>query len=210
LLDPRFVLVGAALQVCGCVRYVSLTLQGRALPHRLTWLLWSVAPLIAFAAEVSEGVGIRAAMTLLIGLSPLAVLTASFLARQAGGWALTRFDLVCGVLSVLGLVLWQVTGRGNVAIGMSLFADAAAAGPTVRTAVRAPETESYATYLTAALSAAITLLTLRHWTFADAAWPVYIAAVGSSLVILVRRAAPAGARRIARESGSRGPARPAD
>ena len=57
MLDARFVLLGAALHAVGSIRYLLRTLQGTAIPNRVTWALWAVAPLIAFAAEISRGVG---------------------------------------------------------------------------------------------------------------------------------------------------------
>jgi hypothetical protein len=194
MLDARFVLIGAAIQIVGSARYVQQTVRGRTIPHRLTWLLWSIAPIVAFAAELSEGVGLRSLMTVLLVVSPLAVLGASFLTSEPGRWDLTRFDAACGVLSLVGLALWQLTGRGNVAIAMSLLGDAFAAAPTIRKAILAPETESYSTYLGAALSALITLLTVRTWTFADVAWPAYILVLGTLFVVLVRFRAPARAK----------------
>jgi len=186
MIDERFVLLGGVVQIAGALRYVVDVLHGRTVPHRLTWLLWGVAPLVAFSAELSEGVGLHSLMTLLVGVSPLMILGASLVTRYPGTWRMTRFDAMCGALSVIGLILWQVTSEGNVAIGLSLAADALAAVPTVRKAFRAPETESYAAYLGAAISAAITLLTIRHWNFATVAWPVYIFCGSTFLFVLVR------------------------
>jgi hypothetical protein len=53
MLDEHFVLLGGAIQIFGSARYVLNVMRGHATPHRLTWLLWSVAPIIAFSAEVS-------------------------------------------------------------------------------------------------------------------------------------------------------------
>ena len=186
MIDPGFVLVGVAIQLGAAAYYVAGTVSGRVIPHRVSWLLWAVAPLVAFPAQLSEGVGIQSLFTLMLGVIPMSVLAASFLSRRAGTWAITRFDLACGGLSILGLVLWQVTGRGNVAIAMSLAGDAFAGVPTLRKAVIAPHTETYVTYLAAAVTGLITLLTVDHWTFAEAAWPAYILTFGSVLAAVVR------------------------
>jgi hypothetical protein len=145
---------------------------------------------VAFAAELSQKVGLRSLMTLSLAIGPLAIFVASFWTRAPGSWHLSRFDLICGSLSVAGLALWQLTGQGDVAIAMSLVGDAFAAAPTIRKAIRAPETESYSTYLAAALNALITLLTVRRWTLAEVAWPIYILVLGALLVVLVRFRVP--------------------
>ena len=78
-------------------------------------MLWALAPMIAFAAEVAQGVGLNAVLTLAVGFGPLMVVVASFLDPKAYA-RVTPFDAGCGVLSLAALGAWAVTGRGNVAI----------------------------------------------------------------------------------------------
>jgi hypothetical protein len=185
VIPVQFVLVGAGFNVIGLASYVVDTLRGRNRPNRVTWLLWGVAPLIAFAAEVQQGVGLQALMTFMVGFGPLVVLGASFVGRHAYA-RITRFDLACGLLSVIAIGAWQVTGKGNVAILFSLLADLLAGIPTVRKAYREPHTESWMAFLCSAISAGITLLTITSWTFASAAFPVYILAIATTMFVLVR------------------------
>jgi hypothetical protein len=53
--------------------YLRDTLRGTTKPNRVTWLLWAVAPLLAAAVELSEGVGLRALPTFMVGFMPLLV-----------------------------------------------------------------------------------------------------------------------------------------
>ncbi len=180
-----FLALAVAFSLTGLTFYVADTLRGRTQPNRVTWALWALAPLVAFAAEVDEGVGPVAIMTLLIGIGPLVVVAASFVDRR--GYArLTRFDLACGGLSVLALVAWQITGSGNVAILFSVLADLLAAAPTVRKSYLRPESETWKAFLCSAISASITLLTISDWTFAAAAFPAYLLGMSGTLFILVR------------------------
>jgi hypothetical protein len=185
LVSPWFVLLGVACQFAGSARYVVQTLRGLAIPNRVTWTLWAIAPLIAFAGELSKGVGLQSLLTLTVGLSPAVVLAASY-TRHAGRWDLTRFDILCGALSVIGIVLWQLSGDGSVAIGLSLGADFLAATPTLIKVWRAPHTEEPGAFIGAFLSALITLFTIKHWTFAVAAWPAYLLVMSAVLVLLYR------------------------
>ena len=118
MIPVQFVLVGAAFNVVGLSSYVADTLRGRNRPNRVTWFLWALAPLIAFAAELRQGVGLQSLMTFMVGFGPAVVLGASFVSRH-GAARLTRFDLGCGSLSVVALIMWRVTGRGDVAIAFS-------------------------------------------------------------------------------------------
>jgi hypothetical protein len=185
VIDPHFVWLGAALSMLGAASYCRETLSGRVRPNRVSWLLWAVAPLIAFAAQISGGVGLPSVLALSVGVGPLCVFVCSF-AAGAGRWRLGRLDLACGALSVLAIVLWLVSGSGTVAIVMSIAADALAAVPTLVKAVRAPETEHAGPFRNGVGNATITLLTIRHWSFSSAGFPVYILLLAGTLYALIR------------------------
>ncbi|HET6916001.1 MAG TPA: hypothetical protein VFH56_07920 [Acidimicrobiales bacterium] len=184
MLDVHFVILGAVIGLGGMLSYVRDTIRGVTQPNRVTWLMWSVAPFIAFAAEVQAGVGLRSLMTFVIGFGPLLILAASFVNRRAA-WQIGPFDWLCGALSAAGLVVWLVTRHGTVAVVASIAADALAATPTLRKSWSAPETESASAYVTAAVNALITVLTIDRFTTANAAFPLYILVIASVESLLV-------------------------
>jgi uncharacterized membrane protein len=141
MINQNFVIVGAIIATAGSLSYLIDTLKGKVKPNRVSFLLWSIAPLIAFFAEIKQGVGIQALMTFTVGILPLTIFIASFVNKKAV-WNLTGFDLICGALSVVGLVLWFITKSGNIAIIFSILADALAALPTVVKSFNYPEAES--------------------------------------------------------------------
>jgi len=185
MLDPKFVIVGALFNLAGSSGYVIDTLKGSTKPNRITWVLWALAPLIAFGAEIHEGVGLQSLMTFMVGFGPLLVVIASFINKKSV-WKLTRFDFVCGALSLLGLLLWLLTRHGNIAIAFSIMADGLAAAPTVVKSWKEPETESYLVFLFAAISATITLLTIDTWNFAHVGFPIYILGICGLLFALIK------------------------
>lgn len=180
MLDVHFVILGAVIGFGGSVAYIRDTLRGVTQPHRVTWLLWAAAPLLAFAVELHSGVGLRSLMTFSIGFGPLLIFLASFRSPNAS-WAITPLDWACGLLSVAGLAVWLVTRHGTVAI----VADALAAGPTLRKAWRSPETETAAAYVTGLVNSVITVLTIDRFTTAVAAFPIYIVAIAGVETVLV-------------------------
>ena len=185
MINQNFVILGVIIASIGSVGYLINTIKGKVKPNRVSFLLWSLAPLIAFGAELQQGVALQSLMTFMVGFLPLTIFVASFLNKNAA-WKLTRFDLACGALSLIGLVLWYITSSGNVAIVFSILADALAALPTVVKAFNFPETEIAWTYFTSTLSAAITLLTVKVWDLANAGFPLYILVVTLLISILVR------------------------
>lgn len=184
MLNPNFIILAVALNLIGCTGYVVETIKGRTKPNRVSWFLWALAPLIAFSAQRTEGVGVSSVMTFMVGFSPLVIFLASFVNRNAY-WQVTRLDIVCGVVSLVALGLWLLTRTGTVAIALSIAADALAAVPTILKSWKQPETEDYRIYLYAIVSAVITLLTVRSWDFATCGFPVYILLLGGLLTIVI-------------------------
>ena len=184
MLDPRFVIFGAAISLIGIGVYAADTLRGRVQPNRVSWVLWALAPLIAFAAELAGGVGWQSLTTLTPGLGPLLVLLASAVNRRSY-WQVTRFDLTCGGLSVLALALWAATGSGNLAILFSILADGLASVPTLIKSYREPATESHWPYLATAVNGALALLTITKWQFSEYAFPAYLLFMFATISMLV-------------------------
>lgn len=185
MINQNFVILGAIIATAGGLSYLIDTLKGKVKPNRVSYLLWSIAPLIAFFAEIQQGVGLQSLMTFIVGFLPLTVFIASFVNKNAE-WKLTSFDVTCGVLSVVGLVLWFITKSGNIAIMFSILADGLAALPTIVKAFTYPETESAWPYFTSTISAGLTLLTIQVWDFATYAFPLYILLVTIVISSLVQ------------------------
>lgn len=173
MLDERFVYVAAILNVTGSTSYVIATLRGRTKPNRVTWFVWSFAPMVAFGAEVDEGVGAQSVMTFMVGFGPALIFLASFI-NPHSSWRLTPLDILCGILSAIAIGVWLFAGHGLAAIALTITADALAGFPTVIKAYRHPQSESPWVYWLAASSASITLLTVDDWNLAHYGFPVYI------------------------------------
>ncbi|OGM31970.1 hypothetical protein A2803_02680 [Candidatus Woesebacteria bacterium RIFCSPHIGHO2_01_FULL_44_21] len=185
MINPNFVIVGVILQVVGSYSYLVDTLKGKVKPNRVSWLLWSIAPLVAFAAEISRGVGIQSLTTFVVGFVPLIIFIASFVNKKSE-WQLTRFDIICGALSTLGIILWFITKDANIAILFAVLADGLAALPTIVKSYEYPESENSTIFLFGAVNAAIGLLAIQIWNFEHFAFPLYLLVVNSVLVLLIK------------------------
>ena len=185
MIDPNFVIVGVILQVLGSWSYFLDTIKGRVKPNKVSWLLWSIAPLIAFAAMMKQGVGITALATFVVGFVPLVIFTASFVNKKAK-WKIGKLDVTCGLLSVVGLILWLVTEVGNIAIFFSIVADGLAAVPTIVKSYRYPETENSTVFFFGVVNSVIALLALSEWNFQSYGFPLYLLFVNFILVGFIK------------------------
>jgi hypothetical protein len=173
MLNQNFVIIGTLIGAAGAFAYLWDTIKGKVRPNRVSFLLWAIAPMIAFAAQIKQGVGLESLMTFSTGFLPLLIFIASFTNINAE-WKLTSFDVACGFLSVVGLILWLITKVGNVAIFFSIVADGLAALPTLIKAYKYPETEIAWPWLATCVGVTLTLLTLQEWTFANSGFIIYI------------------------------------
>ena len=185
MLNSNFIIIGTLIGAAGSVVYVIDTLKGKVKPNRVSFLLWSIVPFIAFFAQIRQGVGLEALMTFSAGFLPLTVFIASFVNKQAE-WKVTRFDLLCGILSVAGLVLWMITKVGNVAIFFSIVADGLAAIPTIVKAYRYPDTEIAWPWIATVAGVILTLLTISTITFANSGFIIYILVVNTLIFTFVQ------------------------
>ena len=185
MLNENFVIVGSIITLAGGLSYFFDTVKGKVQPNRVSWLLWALAPLIAFAAEIQQGVGIQSLLTFSFGLIPAIVFIGSFLNKKSY-WKIEAFDIFCGALSLLGLLLWYFTKVGNIAILFSIFADASASFPTLVKAYKEPETENDHVFFANAVSAIITLFTITAWNFQTYGFPIYMLVMMGSIALLIR------------------------
>jgi hypothetical protein len=180
------VFVGAAVQLVGVISYIKETLKGNTKPNKVTWLLWSVAPLIATFAAISSGVKWSVLPVFMSGFGPLLVLLASFVNKNSY-WKLEKFDYLCGLCSVLALVLWGITKEPAIAIIFAIASDAFAAVPTLIKSWKFPETETIDAYTTGLFNSLTSFAAIKMWSFAEVAFPVYLVIVNSSLIFSVLR-----------------------
>lgn len=185
MINQNFVILGALINLLGGISYIRDTVKGKIKPNKISWGLWALAPLIAFAAEVVQGVGIQALMTFMVGFVPLLVFLASFVNKKSH-WKLGKFDIFCAIFSLIGLVLWFTTKIGNIAIIFSIFSDLMAGIPTLTKSFSHPETENYWEFASSFISSILTILTFKVFNFQTYAFPFYIFFFDLIAVILIK------------------------
>lgn len=186
MLPIEFIIIAVAMRLLGGVSYLRAVIRGKAHPYPLSWLLWSITPMIIFAAEIQAGVGMQALVTLALGVSPLLVFIVSMI-KNPRALKLDTLNIMCGLIAVAGIGLWYITDTPAVAIIISIIADIFSAIPTIRKAFKKPKTEHAPTYMLSAGSMIITLLTITEWTFATYAFPVYVLAINLLILWTIKR-----------------------
>src|SRR6185369_3694083 len=185
MLPENVIFIGIVINIIGLSSYFIDTIKGKIKPNRVSFVIWALAPLVIFFAQIQQGVGTSALMTLSTGVLPLFILFASFINKKAY-WKLTRFDVTCGAFSFAGLVLWYITQVGNVAIAFAILADVLATIPTLVKAYRFPTTEATWPWLAISANGFFTLLTVKIWDFAHVAYPLYFFISAMTVFVVVK------------------------
>lgn len=183
MLVPEFVFLAIIIRLLSGADYLLATWRGRVQPNAITWFFWGLAPLIAFVAQLQEGVGLEAWVSLGLAIGPLAIFSVAVI-RHDARWKITYFDILCGFCAAIGLILWQITNDPLVAIWFAIVADIFGGIPTMRKIYTHPHTEKALPYFLSMISMVITLFTITNWQFANYAFPVYILCINTVLFIL--------------------------
>ncbi len=173
MLPAWCVVFAIALRLGGGSQYAWGVLKGKARPNPVTWFLWGFTSMVAFAAQVQEGVGLSAFGTFALGLSPLIVFGISVIKNRKISH-LTPFTIACALCTFVGIILWRVTSDASLAILFSIIADIFAGLPTVVKAYKDPASEYARPYLISIISTIIIMLTIHSFTFASVAFPFYM------------------------------------
>ena len=125
--------------------YVKETIKGNTKPNRVTRLMRAIAPIIGTIAALYDGVHRSVLPVFMAGFGPLLVFFSSFVNKKAYR-KLEKFDYICGIFSLLALILRRYTKQPVIAIFFAILSDALACIPTVIKGRKYPETESLSVY----------------------------------------------------------------
>jgi len=167
------VIVGALVSFTMGLKYASKVIKGSVKPNKVTWLMWSIAPLIATMAAISDGVRLSVLPVFMSGFTPLLIFATAMFSKKAY-WKLSKFDISCGILSLFALIIWYITKDPNLAIIFAITSDALAAIPTITKSWNFPETESGVVSMGGLFSVSTSFFAITSWNFSSLAFPIYL------------------------------------
>ena len=185
MIHPNFIYLGMFLQFAGGMSYLIDTVKATVKPNRVTWFMWILAPALAFFAQLQQGVGVEAWSTFIVWFVPLLIFIASFVNKKAE-WKIQKLDIICGILSFIGLLLWMITKVGNIAIMFAIMADLLACIPTFVKSWYEPETENDSVFIFGSINSILSLLVITNWNFENYAFMAYLLFANGLLALLIR------------------------
>jgi len=179
-----FALLGAALGAAESVPYVRDTWRRSTVPHRGSWLIWSVIEVIAVESQRADG-----ASWSLLPLASQAVGTCAVfvLSIWLGSGGVSRLELALMSLAGAGVVGWLVADEPMIATTCVIIADFIAAMMMLPKAWRDPHSETMSTYALASLAGMAAMGAVATPSVPLLMYPVYFALVNAGLTLVIHR-----------------------
>lgn len=155
-MKTSLVVIATLLSVVGTVDYILSIVRGTTRPHRTTRIVLLIVSIVNLVGSIAAhaGLGIMA-LAVLFFLRSL-VLAALSVKKGMGGTS--RLDITCGVVAVLGVVAWQISGNGIWALVFAILADAIAYVPAVVKTWKLPRSEAPLLYWLEGVAALLAII----------------------------------------------------
>lgn len=179
-----FGVLSSIVLLMGGIPYLKDIYNKRVHPHILSWVGWSFITALGAFAMLAEGsewvVAILFANTFLCFV--IAMLS---IIKKVGVWSVSIYDYVFFGMGILGLILWQVSGIPVIALIFAISADLFFGIPTIIKTFKDPESETYLAWLASAVSGLLAIFAIKHYTFAESAYPLYLFIFDTLVLLLV-------------------------
>lgn len=157
-------------------------MSGRTRPNVVTWFTWSLLNGINMAVAFSEGAW-QTGLYSMAGFIATALIVVVGL--RHGVRKYTRFDVTCQIIALLGIPLWLMTGRPELAVLILLGVDLAGGLPTLRHAWKAPQEETWQTFATSAIGGLLILISLTQYSMVAITMPAYILLFDIAVIAII-------------------------
>lgn len=181
-----FIIISSILMLVSTVPYLIGIVKGRIKPRVVSWFIWVILGTIACIATFADRQYPTAIFLVCLVLGPLAVV---ILGWERGNRKIGRFDVICLIGAVIGIILWQMFNSPTIAVLAMIIIDIVGGLPTLRHSWNNPGEEQWITFVLASLGSFFTLLTVTDWRITAFAWPAFQLFINAefTIVILIRR-----------------------
>ncbi len=173
MLPSYIIYITVLTSVVGYFFYFRDIFLGKTKPNLVSWFLWLLGPFLGVFFQLKAGAGLSVIPVFLAGFGPLLVVLFSIF-RKNTYWKLNTFDVICGVFSILALVLYVLTHNLAVAIIFAILSDFFAFIPTFQKGWKFPETETASVYLVGIFNNVLGLLIIHDWSFTIYSFGLYL------------------------------------
>ena len=165
------------------------TYKGETKPNKVSWMMLSFLAGIVLWAQIDAKAGWAIVS---VAVSIFNILTILLIAnfRPQAYWKAEKRDYLFALTACVGVALWQITDKPNLAILFSIMANFLAYLPTLIKSYKHPSSEAMFTFAIWAFAHAINVLTIDDWAFSKYGFPTYLVLINLITVaaMLVKKA----------------------
>jgi len=177
-----FSAIAIALTFIGFLPYTVSILRGTVRPHVFSWIIWSVATMVVFFAQLDGKGGVGAWPTGLSGLVTILIAVLAHLKR--GDTAITRWDWIFFVMALSSLPFWYYSEDPLWAVIILTVVDTLGFGPTIRRTYHHPHSESLMFYSLFTTRNLISIFALETYSVTTILFPAVVAATCLLFVVM--------------------------
>jgi hypothetical protein len=186
MLPEQIVYIGVLATIIGSSFYLKGIIFGSIRPNLVSHFIWCLAPFIGVFFQIKAGAGLSVLPIFTAGLTSLFIIAVSVL-KKNGYWKINAFDLVCGLTSLIALVLYILTHNLSISILFAITSDALAYIPTIKKTWSFPDTETGSIYVSGIFSNTLGLLTIKLWIFPIYSFSISIIIWNLLIIFLIYR-----------------------
>src|SRR5262245_53200340 len=177
-----FALLGAVLGIAESVPYLRDTWRRSTVPHRGSWLIWSVIEVVAVESQRADGASwsLLPLATQATGTCAVFVLSIRF-----GSGGVSRQELALIALAGAGVAGWLVEDEPIIATTCVIVADFIAALMMLPKAWLDPQSETMSTFALASLGGLAAMGAVATPSVPLLMYPVYFALVNAALTAVI-------------------------
>ncbi len=177
--------IGGLFAFFSIVPYIKDILYGTTRPNVVSYVLWCILLSISVLAQHSSG----ASWTILLPMGDLAaaLVVVCFCFVGYGYKKYGPIEIICFILAIVAITLWQLTDNPLLAIIFALIADILAGIPTIVKTYRDPKSELALGWFMVAFGASLSLISNTIFDLPNLLFPVWIFIVNLTIGILALR-----------------------
>lgn len=176
------IVLSSILTVASAVPYIIEIIKGKTKPRVVSWFTWSVLTAIACVASFADG---QYAGGILLLFATIETVSIVILGLWYGDRKFGRFDVICQLGAVVGLVLWLLFNSPEIAIIATISIDLIGALPSIKHSWQKPHEETWLTFALAGLGGVCTVLAATDWKVTAVGYPIYIAVVNVVFTLII-------------------------
>lgn len=172
--------IAIALTIGAFIPYIRSIRAGITRPHVFTWLIWGIATLVVFIAQLVSDGGAGAWPT---GVSGAITCYIAYLAyRHRGDDRTTRLDWLFFAAAMTAIPCWYFTSDPLAAVLILTLVDLLGYGPTLRKVYHRPQEEQALLYVLTTIRNLLAMVATADYSLATLLFPA-AGSVGNVIVI---------------------------